>query len=207
MSTPELIQLFPIPVVIFKYEENYEKELNYIRKIDYRNKSDNTFSYNLQSVDTFLLDKEELSKIKIFIEESIDFYAKNIIKSSQQLVITQSWSNKNSKNQSHHTHIHPNSIASGVFYFKINKLPPIRFKNNKINTFGMEVTEQNNFNSFEFYLPANDGELIIFPSDLEHSVPVNNSDEERISLSFNTFAKGNIGSIDTLTYLPFERCL
>lgn len=207
MNSPEVIQLFPTPVLIFKYEENFEKELDYIRKIDYRKKDNNSFSYNSQSVDTFLLDKQELSKIKTFIEQSIDCYVKNIMKSSRQLVITQSWANKSLKNESHHEHIHPNSIVSGVFYFKIDKLPPIRFKNSKVSNFGLEVIEQNNFNSFEFYLPAKDGELIIFPSDLQHSVPVNNSDEERISLSFNTFAKGNIGSIDTLTYLPFERCL
>lgn len=207
MSYPEVIQLFPTPVLIFKYEENFEMELNYIRKLEYRKRDNNKLNYNSQSVDTFLLDKQELSKIRVFIEESIDCYVKNIIKSNRQLVITQSWSNRSSKNQSHHEHIHPNSIISGVFYFKIDNLPPIKFKNSKISNFGLEVTEQNNFNSFEYYFPAKNGELIIFPSDLEHSVPINNCDEERISLSFNTFAKGNIGSIETLTYLPFERCL
>ena len=60
----------------------------------------------------------------------------------------------------------------------------------------------NNFNSEIFLLQLNAGELIIFPSNLSHSVPPNNSDEERISLSFNTWIKGNIGSIKNLTYIP-----
>ena len=56
-------------------------------------------------------------------------------------------------------------------------------------------------------LPMKAGELILFPSNLPHSVPINASDKERISLSFNTWTKGNIGSIEHLTYLPFDRLL
>ena len=51
------------------------------------------------------------------------------------------------------------------------------------------------------------GELIIFPSSLTHSVRANQSDEERISLSFNTWAKGSLGSERELTYLPFDRLM
>ena len=38
-------------------------------------------------------------------------------------------------------------------------------------------------------LPMKRGELILFPSNLQHSVPVNNSEEERISLSFNSWLR------------------
>ena len=56
-------------------------------------------------------------------------------------------------------------------------------------------------------LPMKRGELILFPSNLSHSVPINQSDEERISLSFNTWPKGNMGDIKSLTYLPLDRCV
>ena len=57
-------------------------------------------------------------------------------------------------------------------------------------------------------LPMKRGELILFPSNLTHSVPVNQSDEERISLSFNSWTpKGNMGDIKSLTYLPLDRCV
>ena len=65
----------------------------------------------------------------------------------------------------------------------------------------------NHFNSHNFSLAMNKGELILFPSNLQHSVPYNQSDEERISLSFNTWSKGSLGNIDSLTYLPLERCV
>ena len=56
-------------------------------------------------------------------------------------------------------------------------------------------------------LPMKKGELILFPSNLQHSVPANQSDEDRISLSFNTWIKGDIGDKEKLTYLPLDRCV
>lgn len=208
MKGPELIQLFPTPVLIMKYEKDYQNELNYIKKLEYKNRKESTEKgLNSQSIDSFLLDKPQLSEIRSFIEVCIEYFSKSVMGGSNDLIITQSWSNISSKGEHHHGHIHPNSIISGVFYFKINNLPPIQFKNPKKTQFGLGINEYNNFNSYSFILPANDGELILFPSDLEHSVPTNTSDENRISLSFNTFAKGNLGSIESLTYLPIERCL
>ena len=55
--------------------------------------------------------------------------------------------------------------------------------------------------------PMNKGELIIFPSWIRHSVPINTKNSDRISLSFNTWAKGSLGTKDDLTYLPLDRCV
>jgi ectoine hydroxylase-related dioxygenase (phytanoyl-CoA dioxygenase family) len=55
-------------------------------------------------------------------------------------------------------------------------------------------------------LSAESGELLLFLSTLEHSVLENKSEEDRISISFNTFTKGSIGSIEDLTYIPIDRC-
>jgi uncharacterized protein (TIGR02466 family) len=206
---PELIQLFPTPVLSVLYEENFEEELNFIKNIDYsRVNADQTEFFNLQSSDTFLLDKESLSKIRIFIEKCIEIYRREVYHYSDRLIITQSWANKGGKGQKHHSHVHPNSIVSGVFYFQMDEnLPPIQFKRPSHDSFGLSIEEFNNFNSSTFILPVKNGELIIFPSSLEHSVPPNKSDKERISLSFNTFPQNSLGSIESLTYLPLRRCL
>ena len=47
----------------------------------------------------------------------------------------------------------------------------------------------------------------VFPSHLMHGVPQNQSDDARISLSFNTWGKGSVGDKVSLTYLPLDRCL
>ena len=76
-----------------------------------------------------------------------------------------------------------------------------------IDILSLSIGEYNHFNSAKYMLPLKMGELILFPSNLQHSVPINNSDEERISLSFNTWAKGNLGNEKHLTYLPLDRCV
>ena len=42
---------------------------------------------------------------------------------------------------------------------------------------------------------------MLFPSDLEHSVEPNESKLQRISLAFNTFVKGDMGSDDVINSL------
>ena len=41
----------------------------------------------------------------------------------------------------------------------------------------------------------------MFPSKVTHGVQPNESEKERISLSFNTYVKGDMGSISGLSYL------
>ena len=122
----ELLQIFPTPVLITKYEGDLSKELKYVDHLPYKEQKAN---YNLKSQDTYLMEIEELKSIKDFFYESLNKYTKNISNSDQRLVITQCWANKNPPGSKHHEHVHPNSILSGVFYLRQNKtLPPIQFQ-------------------------------------------------------------------------------
>jgi uncharacterized protein (TIGR02466 family) len=123
-------------------------------------------------------------------------------------VVTQCWINKNPKDSSHHEHCHPNSIISGVFYFKQNpKLPPIKFSKTLQYSMTLHTEKYNNLNSGTFYLPCTDRELILFPSNLVHSVPINKGDEERISMSFNTFSIDTLGLENDLTELNIPKLI
>ena len=82
-----------------------------------------------------------------------------------------------------------------------------RFRDSLQRDINISIKEFNHFNSATFMLPMKKGELILFPSNLQHSVPANQSDEERISLSFNTWAKGSLGDEKSLTYLPLDKCV
>ena len=213
MAQDELLSLFPTPVLIAQYPLPYEKELEYIRNLPCRRENKggdagNVIHYNRQSEDTFVLDKPELANIKAFIQAKIHKFVTEVMSSDNELVITQSWINKSGKGESHHEHVHPNSLVSGVWYPVINEqLPPIQFRSKSQRDVSLSTKKFNNFNSATFLLPMKAGELIIFPSNLTHSVPANQSETERISLSFNTWAKGNLGDINSLTYLPLERCV
>ena len=209
----ELMQLFPTPLLICPYPVDYTKELEWIRNQECRKEnqggdSGQKIHYNRQSEDTFVLDKPELANIRAFIEAKVHKFVTEIMASTDKLVITQSWLNKSGKGESHHEHVHPNSIVSGVWYPAIHEqLPPIQFRHREQRDVSLQTQQYNTFNSATFMLPMKKGELILFPSNLTHSVPANQSDEERISLSFNTWPKGNMGDIKSLTYLPLDRCV
>ena len=202
MKKDELLTVFPTPVQIYKYENSIEKELKHIEGVEWISQKSNG---NFKTKDSYLTKHESLKNITSFFKECIDDFTKNIYQSEQRLVITQCWGNKNPKGSKHHEHVHPNSIVSGVFYLRQDpKLPPILFSKSNQDGMKLDPKQYNYLNSETFMLPCTAGELILFPSNLRHSVPVNLGDEERISLSFNTFSIDVLGDEESLTHLDIR---
>ena len=205
MKKDELLSLFPTPVQIYKYEDSIEKELKHIEGIEWKPQVANG---NFKTKDSYLTKHEQLKDLTSFFKECIDDYCNTIINSEQRLVITQLWGNRNPKGSKHHEHVHPNSIISGVFYLRQDpKLPPIQFSKSNQDSMQLDPRKYNNYNAEIFLLPCTSGELILFPSNLRHGVPVNIGEEERISLSFNTFSINSLGSEENLTQLDIRRIM
>ena len=201
----ELLQIFPTPVLITKYEEDLKEETKYIENLEYKDQKENK---NFRSKDSYLFKHEPLKKIKNFCGESLTKYTEKILNSKQRLVITQCWTNRNPPGAKHHEHVHPNSIVSGVFFFRIGgKLPPIQFVKSIQGAMKLDPVKYNNVNAETFLLPCVPGELLLFPSNLKHSVPINLSDETRYSMSFNTFCIDTLGSESSLTHLDIRRMM
>jgi len=201
----ELLQIFPTPILITKYEENIDEETKYVENLEYTLQKENS---NFRSTNSYLFRYEPLKKIKNFCGESLNKYTEKILNSKQRLVITQCWTNRNPPGAKHHEHVHPNSIVSGVFYFKVGgKLPPIQFAKDIQPGIKLDPVEYNNVTAETFLLPCVSGELLLFPSSLRHSVPINHSEETRYSLSFNTFCIDVVGSEKSLTHLDIRRIM
>ena len=201
----ELLQIFPTPVLVVKYEEDISEETKYIENLEYLSQKDNK---NFKSKDSYLLKHEIFKNIKSFFGESITTYTEKVLNSKQRLVITQCWTNKNPPGAKHHEHVHPNSIISGVFFFKIGgKLPPIQFAKSIQGAMKLDPVKYNNVNAETFLLPCVPGELLLFPSNLKHSVPINLSEETRYSMSFNTFCIDVLGSENSLTHLDIRKVM
>ena len=196
-----VLQLFPIPGLITKYPGTFEEEFKFIKNLEYI--GNKPVGVNFKTKDTYILRHKELSKIKDFIYESLNKFTTELWKTKQKAIITQSWCNKNPPNTEHPFHNHPNSIISGVFYFKQNPtLPPIQVSRvDRLLVFKEE--EWNIFNSDHILFPMVDGELILFPSTLRHAVLLNKGKDIRYSMSFNTFAN-ELGSEDSLTELKLQ---
>ena len=119
-----------------------------------------------------------------------------------KLYITQSWLNFSVKGQYHHQHSHTNSFFSAVLYLNTTERDSIIFLNPKgYGGYDVESLNCGIFNSSLWKIPVKDNLLLIFPSAIEHTVPVVEHDNLRVSLSFNTFLKGKLGAPDGLNYL------
>ena len=197
-ESDNIARLFSTPV--FQSPETYEfnkSELEFIdkqRKNAIINQSGNLFSKN-----NYVLESPEMKNLKEFCNNNlfIFFYDSFKVKKDIEIYITQSWINFNQKNTSHHRHKHVNSIISSVIFIK-GEMCPITFYNSERNLFGNllsfeDFTAPNENNNSRVYFNNQNGKLFLFPSTLMHSVERNKSDVERISLSFNTFIKGQLG--------------
>ena len=193
--------LFPNPIMVCAKNYDFSSaEKSYISELEMTNNTGNLMSKN----DT-VLDSKELSDLKLFIDEQILIFKKNLlgIKDENEIYITQSWVNRSKPGEFHPKHKHPNSVISGVMFFDENNdgsLPPIRF-HRTLEMFPLEF-EFDNLNesnagcrSFETV----QGGLILFPSLLEHDVAKNESDRVRTSISFNTYVRGVVGGRKKLT--------
>ena len=195
----ELITLFATPpLLVKKYDKNLNKIVSYCDTLRYYNSHTNFSSEN-----TFILNEPEFVDVKNFIELSLQEYVLKVFSTNHQFVITQSWVTKNLRSNSQEIHTHPGSVVSGVFYIKCpQNSGDIEFNRGK-SVFEIQVNEkcQNSWISDRYTYPSKTGNLLLFPSNLLHSVRSNESEEERYSLAFNSFPTLPVGHIDFLTYL------
>tara|TARA_B100001564_G_scaffold35158_1_gene25610 strand:+ start:140 stop:745 length:606 start_codon:yes stop_codon:yes gene_type:complete len=102
------------------------------------------------------------------------------------------WKNINGPGNFNCIHNHPRSHLSGVLWIKALKdSGNIVFTSPQLFNRFQELdsyTNQFKFNSnsyMTYYFPPTEGRILIFPSNLDHEVKENKSDEDRISYSFN----------------------
>lgn len=193
--------LFPTPVAFFDLGRTLDtKELDYIVNQPQRPNMGNT-----SSVDNYLLNNTKMKRLREFFLASVDQYLQEIYQPERSVKakITQSWANYTTPGQYHHKHAHPNSIISGVFYVQTNPgKDRIYFYKTGYQQIKLKTSNWNQFNSESWWFDSVQGQLILFPSSLEHMVQSVNDDEfTRISVSFNTFLTGEIGDTLELTEL------
>jgi uncharacterized protein (TIGR02466 family) len=159
---------------------------------------------NVRSVDTHVLDAPEMQSIKSLVMEHINQYARKIISADPELefYLTQSWLNYTRKGQSHHRHVHTNSLISGVLYINAKKeVDGICFYRNSGAQISVSDEYVNWYNAPSWRLSVGAGDVVLFPSNLSHGVEQTSGEHTRISLAFNGFVRGQIGSAELLNSL------
>jgi uncharacterized protein (TIGR02466 family) len=204
-QAPAIHGIFPCPVYIIERDTNISpREEKDIEDIVKEGMITNSGNFNSSNSDIF---NGKLKKIKQFCEQQLKIYVEQVINPKEKLdfYITQSWLNITKPGGHHHEHFHSNSIISGVFYISTEEDDTITFSDPNGKVRGLikfEPKEFNLFNSPSWFFPSVINQLTLFPSWLEHKVSVNEkATTDRISLSFNTFVKGNFGVRKDLTEL------
>jgi len=111
----------------------------------------------------------------------------------KKVKVSNFWFNINRKKDHNKMHTHLGSIFSGVYYIKVpdncGRLvledPNTQLMQSFLNYWHLK-TEFNEYTSMVWNISPDLGDLVIFPSWMSHYVEPNMSDEDRISLSFNT---------------------
>lgn len=194
--------LFPTPLMRTNLGENFsKKEIKFINECQ-KNLINN--SGNKTSLNNYVLNNKDLKNLKNKFNNCIKIYFNEIIKPKNKIkpYITQSWINYTEENQYHHTHEHPNSFISGVFYIDVDsKTDKINFYRKNQNLIKIHTEDYNIFNSESWWLSIKTGDLVLFPSNLQHSVEIKKNKGIRKSLSFNVFVKGVLGKNKELNEL------
>jgi len=114
----------------------------------------------------------------------------------EALDITGCWATVLAKGAIHKVHSHPNNFLSGVYYVRVHpRADTINFHDprSQARIIRPPVWELTAENTDQVVVSVVNGNLLMFPSYLEHSVDTNMGDDERISISFNlmfsSFAK------------------
>ena len=109
--------------------------------------------------------------------------------------ITDMWSNILKPGETHRPHTHSNNILSGVYYVESDEVAGIQFYDPRpaAGVINPELKEFTRQNATAWELHSTTNRMILFPSWLQHLVPVNRSKNNRISIAFNVMLKGIVG--------------
>ena len=211
MANVSIEMMFPVHLYKTKLETITETQIDYIKNITFEKiLNPDALPLGSSSVTSYVLEDPMLLNIKSEIQQHLNFYMQNVLCPADhhnlKFKIMNSWVNKVIPNASIVPHLHRNSIVSGVFY--INDISsPISFMKPNYNRnieYMFDFKKESCFNKEHYICTPEKFSLLLFPSDLEHFVHLNKSDESRYSVAFNTFYVGSVGHKDDQNYLEFK---
>ena len=208
----EIISLFVTPVMKASLNRDFtESELQFLfYNIPMIKDNQGQKMTNHQSKDSYLFDShaDTLKDIKSFCESQIKNYLEEVEGVDTDLAglrITQSWLNKTKPSEHHPSHYHTNSYLAGVLYISCLQNDSINFENRiqgMFNYIEFPKKKITDWTTETASIDVKEGDLILFPAWMIHGVSPNNTkNRERISLAFNTFPIGEMGTYERGTHL------
>lgn len=170
-----------------QYKNNFQNNILEMMKVS---KSQSRSSVNgWQSVRN-LYEHEFIKPLMDFIPICIfqTMVEMNVDLSKSKITISKMWANVNRPGSYNKSHQHNDSFISGVYYLDVPKDSGNIYFEDPRNLWCLlqaSYTENDSFSRMEVEYEPKDGMIILFPSYLSHRVDINNSNSDRISISFN----------------------
>lgn len=197
----KITPLFSVPLFHSKIGDVDPMTLAWIRNLEYPHEA----AGHDHTDDKYILEHKKLASLKARIKESCDYFLHEVIGVTDDLdfEIQNSWINRHKTGEANTLHWHSNAMISGVYYPLAHPGDgDILFKRTHLyynlfhDTVRPEFKEDNSnqYNTDVYTITPVSGDIILFPSHLEHMVAPNVNNGERYSLAFNLFARGTVGA-------------
>jgi len=209
----EVLELFPTPVFASQIPLEFSKVVPWLFKQEMLSEEVDSPNYGERSKNSYILDEPESKDLKNYILGLVNQYGKMLGYEYDSYRFGQSWVSYKHPGQHHTMHSHPNSLISGVFYFgePTDKTPAIKFHKleggfnvSYLSPKFVKDKRELKYAQKEFSIEFTPGLLLLFPSYLHHSVPLNKTDKTRCSLAFNIVPTIGLGEETSLTELKFQ---
>jgi uncharacterized protein (TIGR02466 family) len=206
MSQRLIFPLFSAPLYVNDVGEFVKPD---VRALQFSSTIPDGGSYNfLSSVDKNVLNRPEFKEVHEIVLREINLYTREVLGVSRNIefYVTNSWVNIHRRGHSAGGHIHHNSLISGVLYLKVPESSgDLVFHRDGLCLVPFPPALDLDMDSFNIYNCKSWGhrpktnEICLFPSVVMHSVEPSESNDERWSLAFNVFVRGNFGALHQLS--------
>lgn len=193
----DIIDIFPTPV----YFTEIPLQKFDFSKLEYEKSSAGGWI----SKDQTVLECSDLNGVKNTVLDHVKHYYHQVLGFSPdvEIYITGSWATRHDPGDYADSHIHENSFISGVIYYNVSEnsgelsfhLSPNAANRPFPPTLSPPVQRDTKYNSRDVHVTVRNGLLLLFPSNVLHSVSPNNSDQSRYVIAFNTWIRGEMGGI------------
>ncbi len=206
MSKPTIYPLFSTPVYINNVGDFPRPD---IKALEYSTRTATGAAYNfLSSVDKKVLDRPEFNQVRAIVMTELDRYTRELLAVNKRIefYITDSWINIHRRGDTAGPHVHHNSLISGVLYLRVpENSGDLVFHRDLLSlvpfppALDLDVDSFNIYNCKSWGHKPKTNDICLFPSVVMHSVDPSGSDEERWSLAFNVYVRGDFGALHKLS--------
>jgi len=177
-------KVFPIEIFSFQYDQLDELPMlvNFIE-------NNITHQVSIGMTQGDLHKRDETQNLVKFFNNSLEQYKNYYGDDCERISITSMWGNMTDafSGDRHHQHKHPLSFVSGVFYLTEGS-STMFFNPTNFDMFHVWKTN----NNYEYENVPKVGELILFPSTLQHCTKPHTSGNHRHTISINTIPAGKV---------------